>query len=148
MNMRALGFVVFMFVMVLGSASSFAQNSDDDFEARLALAQEMHQIRPLDDNIDLVIEQIAINFPEDRRDQFVARMMGQFDRGVLNRISTNAMAETFTTKELAAMVDYFGSPEGRAITDKMPVYQALIQPEILKLVDKAMMELRTGNPAP
>jgi hypothetical protein len=58
------------------------------------------------------------------------------------------MAEVFTTAELKRMIEYFGSDEAKTIAQKMPIYQQLVQPQITKLVDQAMMTVRTGTANP
>ena len=57
------------------------------------------------------------------------------------------MAETFTASELEKMVEYFGSDEAKSIAQKLPVYQAIVEPEITKMMDAALMKLRTGATA-
>jgi len=55
------------------------------------------------------------------------------------------MVELFTVAELEKMVDYFGSVEAKAIEKKLPQYQEKIQPEIIRMLDAAMIAERTGN---
>jgi hypothetical protein len=54
------------------------------------------------------------------------------------------MAQTFTAEELQSMIDFYGSDMGRSISAKTPDYQELMQPIIVKMLDKAMLDLKTG----
>ena len=72
------------------------------------------------------------------------KMVNTFDHKTLHNLSVKAMADTFTEAELEKMIDYFGSPEGKSVGEKMPVYMAILRPEINKLIDQAMMDVRLG----
>ena len=61
------------------------------------------------------------------------------------------MADLFTLAEMEKMVGYFSSPEAQSIGEKLPKYQERLQPEIIRMLDAAMMTERTGatsSPAP
>lgn len=125
---------------------SAAQTADDPgLQKRIELARAMHDIKPLSVQIEESIKQLSMRYPEEKRALFVAKMMETFDQKTLTDISVKAMAETFTETELTKMVDFYGSPEGKSISAKNPVYQSLVQPEIIKKIDQALMEVRTGK---
>ena len=73
-------------------------------------------------------------------------------RGVLNyqaieKISIDAMAETYTLPELQAMVDYYSKPEAISAAAKDQAYGQKVYPEIMRMLDAAMMKVRTGGDA-
>lgn len=135
--------VIFAAFIVIVPMTVLAQ-SDNDEAKRLDLAKQMHVIKPVQPEIEDAVRMLALRIPEDRREIFISKMLNAFDQKTLNGISVKAMAETFTVDELEAMIAYFSSEEGRSIDKKMPVYWALVKPEIAKLMDKAMMDVRLG----
>lgn len=122
-----------------------AAAEDAGLARRLELARRMHEIRPLDLQIEDAVRQLSLRYPADKRDLFISKMLQVFDLKTLTDISVRAMADTFTEAELAKMIEYNSSPEGKAATEKMPIYQSLVEPELMKKIDQAMMELRTGK---
>ena len=55
------------------------------------------------------------------------------------------MAEIYTLPELEAMVEYYSKPEAKSAAEKQEAYQDKVGPEITKMLDKALMEMRTGR---
>lgn len=146
--MRKLPLLLGFFAMLVWTLPAFAQQAaTGDLEKRMELARKMHEIRPMSVQIEDAVKQLSLRYPEDKRELFVSTMMQTFDRASLTGISVKAMAETFTAAELEKMIDFHGSPEGKAITEKMPVYQSLVEPELMKKIDQALMEVRTGKAA-
>lgn len=146
--MRVLSLTLFVLGILAMALPAHAQaGAEGTLNRRIDLARQMHEIKPLAVEIEDSVRQLSLRYPEDVRVLFVSRMMQTFDRETMTEISVKAMAETFTVAELEKMVDFYGSPEGRSIAGKTPVYESLVQPEILKRIDKALMEIRTGKAA-
>lgn len=119
-----------------------------DLEQRLVLARKMHEIRPAKMQIEAAIDQLSQRIPPADRARFKDIMMKSMDFEKLDKLSVETMAEVFEVPELEKMVGYFGSPEAASVSKKMPVYQSIVQPEISKMVDAAMMLARTGASSP
>lgn len=135
-------FACFAFVL----SPAYAQTDNGaDYAERLALAQKMHEIRPAKQQIEDAVTAAANRLPAANRDEFKAQIMKAIDVPMLEKKSIEAMAQTFTVPELKKMVDYFGSPEAQKIAEKLVVYQSIIMPEITAMLDKAIMEARTGG---
>ena len=117
----------------------------DDFQQRLALAKDMHKIRPTKEQVDSAVETISARIPEDQREAFKTNMRSILNYNAIEKISINAMAETFTLEELAAMVEYNKKPEAQSASKKMQDYQSKVSPEIIQMIDKAIMRMRTGG---
>lgn len=115
------------------------------YEKRLALAGQMHEIRPARMQVEEAVESAAARLPPLDRESFRNEILGAFDFDRLEELSIKAMAEIFTTGELEAMVAYYGSAEAQSVSEKMPVYEDMMQPEIMKMLDKALIRLRTGR---
>lgn len=117
-----------------------------DHDKRIALSEKMLTIKPAREQLERAIDSVAAQrVPADKREAFTKTMMDSIDYESLEKKSVEAMAEIFTVAELEKMVDYFGSEEAKSITEKLPVYQALIQPELAKVIDEALMKVRVGD---
>jgi len=122
---------------------AFAQ--DDDTAKRLELAGKMHEIWPMRTRMEAVIDNVAENFDEDKRNEIKASLRKAMDYKLLEEESTKAMAGIFTAKELEAMIAFYGSEEGRSISIKTTDYELALRPVMAKMMDKAMLDLRTGK---
>jgi len=134
---------------LIGAATSV--HAQDDDARKMALVKQMHEIRPARTQVREAIEQVSRNLPPMERDRFLKMVENAFDYDRLETLSVEAMADLFTLAEMEKMVDYFGSPEAQSIGEKLPKYQERIQPEIIRMLDAAMMAERTGatsSPAP
>lgn len=129
----------------------WAQDADKDADRakRVELATEMHKIRPAKAQVQDAVNQVGQNLPPMERDRFMKMVEKAFDYTKLEKLSIDTMADLYTVPELTKMVEYFGSAEARSIEKKLPTYQEKIQPEIIRMLDSAMIADRTGNaPAP
>lgn len=113
---------------------------------RLALATRMHEIWPVSARVEDAITVVSENVPETEREAFKAKMRKAIDQKTLEQESIRAMAQVFTEPELQAMVDFYGSPEGRSVSAKTEDYMAILQPVMVKMLDSALLEMRTGTP--
>jgi hypothetical protein len=118
----------------------------DDNAARTELAIKMHEIWPVGTRVEEAIKMVAQNIPEGEREAFKARMRKAIDQKTLEQESVAAMAKTFTADELKAMVTFYGSPEGRSISAKTDDYMKILQPVMVKMLDGALLKMRTGEP--
>jgi hypothetical protein len=130
------------------SAESDVSDAAKDFERRLELAREMHKLRPTAEQVDAAVESVASRLPPEQAGNFKINAGNMLNYRAIENISINAMAETFTIEELEAMVDYYSKPEAKSIAGKYEAYQQKVGPEIVKMIDRAIMKLRTGDAAP
>lgn len=126
-------------------ADSTAQRQAPDWAERLALATRMHEIDPAASQLDDAIATVSARLPASERKGFEIAMKKILDYKTLEKTSIEAMAETFTLAELKAMVAYNETPEARAISEKFPLYQQKVQPRVYEMLDRAMMQVRTGS---
>lgn len=138
--------VIFTLLLSLSGPIMAQDKVAADYDQRLALAQELHKVLPAMDQVNRAIEKIAKTLPEDDQDKFRDRMEAAIDAEKIEKTSINAMAEVFSAEELQVMIAYYSKPEAKSISEKMPVYQSLVQPEITKMLDAALLALRTGTP--
>lgn len=117
-----------------------------DMAIRLDLSEKMHKIRPARKQIDSAIEQVARSgLPVEEQQAFILSIKRIIDYKALEKTSIEAMAETFSVPELKAMVDYYEKPEAQSASEKFPDYQKKIEPVIYQMLDRAMMQVRTGS---
>ena len=144
-------------VFVINGAPVFAQEegilpsieqssvADQNFENRLELARAMHELRPSADQVDAAIDNVALRLPANQQETFKSSMRNLLNYRTIEKISIHAMAETYTEEELKAMVEYYSKPEAQSASKKFAEYQAKVAPEIVQMIDKAIMKLKTGG---
>ncbi len=117
----------------------------EDYEERLELAEAMHEIWPVREKIENSLERVAERLPQADRIKFKAAMRKNIEFEALENASIEAMAEVFTAKELTVMIDFYGSKEGRSVSHKTEDYEKLLQPELIKILDKAILDSKLGS---
>lgn len=131
-------------VCVMASVSS-AFGQDDAVRAQ-ELARQMHELRPARAQVEQAITIVAAQrVPDDKRAAFESALKNALDFKAIEKISIDTMAETFTADELAAMVEYYSRPEAQSAADKLPKFQQKVGPEIMRMIDRAMMQVKTGQ---
>lgn len=116
-----------------------------DEQARLELAGKMHEIWPIRSRIEAALNAIAQNLPEERQTEVKAAMRKAIKFEQLEEESIKAMAEVFSTDELKAMIEFYGSDAGKAISAKTQDYEGLLRPILTRMIDAAMLDVRTGQ---
>lgn len=129
-----------------GAKTEPVKQDEATLARRVALAEEMHKIRSTKDQVDGAIKRAAKTLPANEREAFTAAMSTILNYRAIERISVDAMAETYTVEELEAMVEYYKKPEAITAAKKMRSWIEKVQPEIQRIIDKAMMQVRAGAP--
>lgn len=116
-------------------------------DQRVALAKRWHELMPVPvrDQVNGAIDEVANTQPENEREIFRANMRNALNYQALEKISIDAMAEIYTVPELQARVDYYSKPEAQSAAKKDNSYAEKIYPEIIRMLDKAIMQARTGG---
>lgn len=112
---------------------------------KISLAREMHKIRPTREQVDSAVNRASLVMPARERQSFIDAMKGMLNYNAIERISIDAMIETYTLKELDAMVTYYSKPEAKSASDKISNWASIVQPEVVNMIDKAMMRIRAGK---
>ncbi len=122
------------------------ENKDEAILAKKkVLAKEMHKIRSTRSQVDSAVRRAATMLPENERAPFINVMSGMLNYNAIERISMDAMVETYTLRELEVMVDFYSQPEALSASIKMGVWAQKVQPEIARMIDKAILRIRTGQ---
>jgi len=115
-------------------------------EERLELSQEMHKIWPIRQKVENALDSISERIPEKDRLKFKSGMRRAIDFDALEKASIDAMADIYTVAELEKMIEFYGSKEGRSISVKTGDYEKSLQPLMVKMVDKALLDAKMGTP--
>lgn len=80
---------------------------------------------------------------EEQRDKIQALFMETYSHRVKVIMESQGaiMADTFTLQELQKLRDFYATPEGRSIMEKMPRVMQTLQPQIVQLVQQTLPEL-------
>jgi hypothetical protein len=124
--------------------------TSDEPEAESAntieLSKKMHDIWPMRQKVELALDSISMRLPEGERTKFKGAMRRSIDFDALEQASTDAMADIFTAAELQKMIDFYGSKEGRSVSHKLKDYEAALQPLMVQMMDKALLNAKMGSP--
>jgi hypothetical protein len=130
------------------SAPALAQDNAQ-LAQKLELSKQMVEIRPVkhqvESAINRYIEAYTPNASETNRSAIRAKLLELINVKSLEQTAIDAYAETFTLEELEAMVAYFSSPLGRAAAGKQKDLNAKIAPDIIEMIDRALMSYRLEN---
>lgn len=134
----------------LGSAAASTsvaggQGTLNDLDHRRELARELHDIKHVKDQIRETIAGVAKSLPTVEQEDFKKYMELKIDFDALEQKSIDYTAEIYTADELQAMVDFFGSREGRSAEVKGDIYAEKFGAEVQKTIDQAMMAAKFDN---
>ena len=119
---------------------SFILSATDTPETRRREAERYLQASPPKAMLEDVADKMAANLPADQRDQFKRVMTTQLNIPALSKAMMDAMVKNFTTEELKALADFYGSPIGKSAMQKFGAYMAdvmpVVQAEIMKAAAK------------
>ena len=122
-------------------SSSFAFSATDTPETRRREAERYLQASPPKAMFEDVADKMAANVPADQREQFKRAMTTDVDIAALTKAMTDAMVKNFTTEELKALADFYGSPVGKSAMQKFGAYMADIMPVIQAEIMKAAAKM-------
>src|SRR5271169_1501724 len=137
-NVICLSRSVVVVSLVLLSAAAWAQ---DDMQSRYVAAKRYLEAVPIDRLLGDAFTAVAKQLPEDKRADFIADAKAAIDADSLGKICLTAMVKHFTTEELTAMADFYGSKIGASIISKFGPYMADIMPPLQAEVRRSLQEL-------
>ena len=124
--------------------------AEDTPQSRLKEADRYLAATPPKDLIANVAEQMARTVPPEQRQTFKDALTKNLDMEVLAEAMKDAMVKNFTTEELKALADFYGSPIGKAAMKKIGPYMAdvmpIVQAEVMKAMAKTNLELPGASP--
>jgi hypothetical protein len=120
----------------------------DTPETRQREAQRYLEAVPPKALFEDIADKMAGNVPPEQRAQFKAMMTSQLDIPALTKAMTDAMVKHFTTDELKALADFYGSPVGKSAMQKFGAYMADLMPMIQNEIMRAQAKVNQSIPNP
>lgn len=133
-------------VVTLFASSTLVISATDTPETRRREAERYLQVSPPKALFEDMADKMAANLPQDQREQFKRVMTTQLDLTALTKAMTDAMVKNFTTDELKALADFYGSPVGKSAMQKFGTYMADIMPVMQAEIIKASAKLDQSMP--
>ena len=133
--------LVILLVLTL-SVWSPVLGAPDTPETRRKEAERYLQVSPPKALFEDMADKMAANMPADQRDQFKKLMTTQVDIAALSKAMIDAMVKNFTTEELKALADFYGSPVGKSAMQKFGAYMADIMPVVQAEIMKAASKMK------
>jgi len=122
----------------------------DTPETRRKEAERYLQATPPKAMFEDMADKMAANLPADQREAFKQMMTKELDIDALTKAMLDSMVKHFTTEELKALADFYGSPVGKSAMQKFGAYMAEVMPtiqaEIMKAQAKASQSLPSQSP--
>jgi uncharacterized protein DUF2059 len=134
-------------ILTLFMSCGFALSAPDTPETRRKEAERYLQATPPKGLFEDMADKMSANLPPDQRDQFKKLMTSQLDIAALTKAMLDAMVKEFTTEELKALADFYGSPVGKSAMQKFGVYMADIMPTVEAEIMKAQAKLNQSIPS-
>ena len=137
-------------VLTLCASSTVILSATDTPETRRREAERYLQATPPKAMFEDMADKMAANLPPAEREKFKQTLTSQLDIPALTKAMTDAMVKHFTTEELKALADFYGSPVGKSAMQKFGAYMADVMPtmeaEITKAQAKASQSLPNQSP--
>src|SRR5438105_15874314 len=133
-------------VVTLFASSALVFSAPDTPETRRREAERYLQVSPPKALFEDMADKIAANLPPDQREQFKRMMTADLDIAALSKAMTDAMVKHFTTDELKALADFYGSPVGKSAMQKFGAYMADLMPALQAEIIKASAKLNQSVP--
>jgi hypothetical protein len=86
-------------------------------------------------------EKVATNLPETKRERFLDTMTKRFDFETINEVMIRSMVNRFTVREIDALANFYGSPEGKSVMKKFGLFMADVAPTIQAETTKALAKI-------
>jgi Uncharacterized protein conserved in bacteria (DUF2059) len=137
---------LFVLFVLTFCACSPVFSAPDTPETRRKEAERYLQVSPPKALFEDMADKIAANLPADQREQFKRIMTADLDIAALSKAMTDAMVKDFTTEELKALADFYGSPVGKSAMQKFGTYMADIMPVMQAEIMKASAKLNQSMP--
>jgi hypothetical protein len=108
----------------------FGAEADDTPATRRQAAMRYAEATDLQQMLTVIGDAMSQKMPPARREEFI-KVLTQYVRiDALREAMVIAMTKHFTTRELNALADFYGSPEGKSAVAKLGVYMNDVMPMI------------------
>ena len=138
----------FLIVAILAlSFPAYAADSSpvDTPQSRKEAAERYAQASDLPKMMGDMTENMARTLPPEKREGFKKLLMKHVRIEALSDAMVASMVRNFTTRELNALADFYGSPEGRSAMSKFGAYMADVMPAIQAEMRRAVAEAQAES---
>ena len=125
----------------LSAAPAAAGDLPDTPESRVAAAKTYLELVPVERMAENVARNIMLIIPEDRRELFRKGVSEGLAQAGIEDLMVKIVAKHFSTSEIDAMTEFYGSPEGKAIERKLPGYTADISLHVIPIIRQSVTEV-------
>ena len=133
-------------ILTLSIWSAVAFSAPDTPETRRHEAERYLHATPPKALLEDMADKMAASVPPDQREQFKQLITSQLDIAALTKAMIDSMVKHFTTEELKALADFYGSPVGKSAMQKFGAYMSDIMPAIEAEIMKAQSKLNQAAP--
>src|SRR5262245_16457852 len=127
---KLMRYILALMLMACTAQITSAADLADSPELRRQAAERYAQVVDPEKMLADVTEQMAKTMPEEQRERYKTLMRKHVRVEVLKEGMLRAMTKNFTTRELNALADFYGSPEGQSAVKKLGAYMADVMPLI------------------
>ena len=138
--------IVTLAVLTLCTSSPFVLGATDTPETRRREAERYLQATPPNAMFEDMADKMAANLPPAEREKFKQTLTSQLDVPALTKAMTDAMVKNFTTEELKALADFYGSPVGKSAMQKFGAYMTDLMPTMQAEIMKAQAKVNQSLP--
>ncbi len=151
MTRRANAHVLLLCLAFVTSPRVIAADPPDTPANRAAQADRYFNAVPPQELMDNLAREIVAHAPPDQRKSLRLIFNKHFDRQRMIRVMRDSLVEAFTAGELQALADFYSSPHGKAVMQKLPAYTAkamtTLMPDIQRAIEESMAELNAKTPS-
>jgi len=113
---------------------------EDTATSRREAAERYAQVSDLPRMFEDMTENLALTLPQEKREGFKKLMTKHVRVEAVKDAMVAAMVKHFTTRELSALADFYGSPEGRSAMSKFGAYMVDVMPAMQAELRRAVAE--------
>jgi hypothetical protein len=128
-------------LIAAGLAVTGQASPRDTAEARRAAAEEFLIAIPVAGEVDDLIRQMSEEVIQHQREAFVAQMRQRVDMTYMKQVMLDGLVTGLSVTELRAAAVFYGTPEGKAIREKLPKVIDGIMPLIQKELVRTARQL-------
>jgi hypothetical protein len=129
----------------MGLQSALAASPSDTLEGRQSAAERYLAVAPFGRIMKDAIGKSAPTLPPEKRESFQELMTRYVRIDVLEAAAKRSMVRHFTARELNALADFYGSPEGRSAMRKFGDYMADVMPVVQQEMARAYRQYNASR---
>ncbi|NKB22440.1 MAG: DUF2059 domain-containing protein [Alphaproteobacteria bacterium] len=128
----------------IGIVSTLAVAQDSPAN-RAAAADRYLKAVPMTKMIGDSIRALSRQVPAKNRARFAAEMKKVIRLSVLEDLTRKSMVKTFSTDELNALADFYGSKHGSSAMGKFGAYMGQVMPALQKEIQRGIREIQKAR---